>query len=1147
MNIYQELLKSNILSDESIKVSDFCGDEIITPSLLAINKIANKEGNAMIIASNLYAAEQIRNFISSFLEPDKIIYLPSEELLAVEYLASSPDILCDRIFGLYESLNAQNKILITNINALIRFYPEVETFKNSMLSFQIGDDLDIKEFKLSLLKSGYELVRKVDKTGQVSFRGEIIDIFPIGYDDPVRIGLFDTEIDNISFFSVAKQKSFKKIQDINILPATDLLLSSDDEKYLEEKLFSLCENSSSKYNEIISNVESDIILIKNHNFIPRLYKYYGTILTKYSTVFDYFHTDYLYLSNQEEIKRNIQGAIDESNKFINELFIKGKNPNNLIYYNSNYIRGFKGTTINNNPFSLENNSNSNTRRVNFSNKNKESAEFIIKIYLKDKYKIIFCLETEHQRNFFEETILKNIVNSEEVQSNSFLWLKGTIPFGIDFVDTKYVILTPHELFGSSSYNTRYATRFRRSSIIKNYEDLEKGDYVVHEQYGIARFEEIKKMTVDNIENDYIKLSFLKEAKLYLPLSQIKLIRKYISREGYVPKLSSLFNNSWEKTKQKVKNDIDGLADDLINLYKERQNKIGFKYPKDDMFQEIFEKNFEYPLTDDQIKSVQEIKEDMENELPMDRLICGDVGFGKTEIAFRAAFKAINSGKQVLILCPTTILAKQHYERAIERFFGFDINIAYASRFISNTQFNKIIKDVSINKIHLLIGTHKVLSDKLIYNNLGLLIIDEEQRFGVKQKEKIRMKYKDIDTLTLSATPIPRTLQMSLVGMKNMSLVNTAPKNRTPIQTLLLKYNFTVIIDVIKKELGRKGQVYYINNNIDSLYQIGKNIKDKIPDAKISIIHGQMDKKDIEATMASFYNGEIDVLIATTIVENGIDVPNANLMIIDDADKFGLAQLYQLKGRVGRSNKLAYAYLMYRENKNMSENAIKRLKTISEFTELGSGYKIAQRDLMIRGAGDVLGAEQAGNINDVGIDLYLKFLNDSVKEKQNIIDQTSKLKNLDSNISISGFIPDKYATDEEKFDIYTRINTVSSLEDLDNEKEIIIDIYGKIPNEFINIIKVRELKIKLLHECFESYKEQKDLFVLALSKNVIKIDSIGSLLMAKLYSFSNILVLKYNNGVIMLNIKKRKTWLSDVNAIVDIIVKLYDEKKQDEIR
>ena len=618
--------------------------------------------------------------------------------------------------------------------------------------------------------------------------------------------------------------------------------------------------------------------------------------------------------------------------------------------------------------------------------------------------------------------------------------------------------------------------------------------------------------------------------------QFQLVRKYLGKEGAAPRLSHLHSKDWENTKKKVKARVNDLAERLMQLYVERSKAQGFAFQQDDEFQQEFENEFEYPLTRDQEKALADIKKDMESPSPMDRLLCGDVGFGKTEVAFRAAFKAILSGKQVAILCPTTLLARQHYELACKRFANFDVNIAVFSRLVKASQQTKYMKLVEEGKAHLIIGTHRLLSKNLHFNNLGLLIVDEEQRFGVEQKERIKEIKKDIDVLTLSATPIPRTLQISLIGVRSMSKIDTPPQDRMPIQTYVTPFRMDVVKELIERELGRNGQVFFLHNNIATLYNRVATLQKVLPNVHIGVAHGKMDREDIEDVMMRFYEGEIDVLVSTSIIENGIDVPNANMIIVEDSENYGLSQLYQIKGRVGRSSRIAYAYLMYSEYKVLNEKAQKRLKALQDFTELGSGYKIAQRDLMIRGAGDILGPEQAGFIDSIGLDMYIKLLNDAVKEKMEGKVEEEEIE-INPTLDIDAYIPNSYAKEGDKIELYQEILHAPTLFELETIKTKTRDVYGRLPEEVESLFAKRSIDL-LTKEAHVLKLQDKAKFVeINLGDEYINIKGIGNILFEALIPFLAFVKISYANNVFRIVLNKGKSWVYDLENILKSLMEI----------
>ena len=719
---------------------------------------------------------------------------------------------------------------------------------------------------------------------------------------------------------------------------------------------------------------------------------------------------------------------------------------------------------------------------------------------------------------------------------------SSLPIGFVLEDEKIAYLTSKELFNEKIRITRFDNRFKEATILKSYEDLTPGDYVVHEYQGIGQFLELQTLEVEGKHQDYLKLSYHGGEILYVPLSQFQLIRKYLGKEGARPRLSRLHTKDWERTKAKIKERINDLAERLLNLYVERSKLEGFAFNKDDEFQKAFEDSCEFELTKDQLRSLNEIKADMESIRPMDRLLCGDVGFGKTEVAFRAIFKAINSGKQAVMLCPTTLLARQHYEVALKRFSPFDIKIAIFSRLIPEKKQKEYIKDIKAGKIHLIIGTHRLLSNDIVYNDLGLLVVDEEQRFGVEQKERLKELKTNIDVLTLSATPIPRTLQISLLGVRSLSQINTPPNERIPIQTYVTPFNKDVVKELIQRELGREGQVFYLHNEIETIYEIASRLSRALPTANIAVAHGKMSKNEIEDTMIKFYSGEIQVLVCTSIIENGIDVPNANMIIVDDSERYGLAQLYQIKGRVGRGNRIAYAYLMYNGYKVLKEDTQKRLRALQDFTALGSGYKIAQRDLMIRGAGDILGPEQAGFIDSIGLDMYIKLLNEAVKEKMTGQEKQEEQYNKTLSLAFDAYIPKEYASDSDKIELYQDILNASSIDSLNEIKNRTRDVYGRLPDEVEQLFYKRAIDL-MVKECeIHDIKENKLTVELYLGDNFINIKGIGNILFEALIPYLSIIKISYLNHKFKIIFTKRGNWLIDLENILKSLVNIINTNK-----
>ncbi|MBR4422423.1 MAG: transcription-repair coupling factor, partial [Erysipelotrichaceae bacterium] len=703
------------------------------------------------------------------------------------------------------------------------------------------------------------------------------------------------------------------------------------------------------------------------------------------------------------------------------------------------------------------------------------------------------------------------------------------------------VYTDKEIFKQKTHTGRFAHKYAEARTLNSYEELNPGDYVVHDQYGIGRFVAIEKRTVNNIECDYLKIIYKGNDELLVPLSQFSLVRKYVSSEGAIPKLHKLGSKEWVETKRRVEENVNDLAEKLIELYSIRDTEIGFAFSKDNEMTKEFEDAFEFELTPDQVVAIEEVKEDMESRKPMDRLLCGDVGFGKTEVAIRAAFKAVNDDKQVAYLCPTTILSFQHFDTFKKRFANFPVRVELLNRYIPADKQRRIIEDLVAGKVDILIGTHRILSKDIVYKDLGLLIIDEEQRFGVEHKERIKQLKNTIDVLSLSATPIPRTLQMSLVGIRGLSTLDTPPSNRYPVQTYVVHKNDNLIEEVILRELEREGQVFYLFNNVDLIYALAHKIKERIPYANVGVAHGQMDRQEIEDVMYRFYNNEINVLICTTIIETGLDIPNANTIIIENAQNFGLSQLYQIKGRVGRSDRVAYAYLIIPEKKQLNENSLKRLEAIKEFTSLGSGYKIAMRDLTIRGAGDLLGEKQSGFIDNVGLDLYLAMLNKAIsKAKGEETEEEEHKPNI--NIPLSSYIPDDFSdNDYDKLSLYHELYDVKDGKELFEFYLKIMDQYGKLPKEVEALFNKKKLELLYNLNLVDKVVNTKGKFMVTLSKEYS--DHIDGV---KLFGYCNELSrdidITYKNSRLTISIDNQKESISKLFKLIDNLDKL--EKHED---
>ena len=1124
----------------------FVVDDNIGLSLLIASSYKQKEEPYIVLTSNLYKAQKIYDYLKSFLSNENVYLFPSDELIRSETIAQSKELIANRLYVLSKLLEKKNSIVVTNVASFIRYLPNIEVFSRKTFNFSLGDKVDITQLRRELVGAGYTLVNKIDQSLQFAVRGDIIDIYSVNLDNPVRIELFGDEIESIRYFDIASQTSISKLEKIEILPATEFLLTEEEIKEAGDKIRSILEKDKedldyNTFDRLLEATDTDIENIFTNINSPRLMRYYSLLSSHPSSLLDYCSHYTIVMVDEPSIYNSETMMKEEAREFYRELFETGR----LISHLEPYQDIKRIISFHNNPTvrttSLPTSASDyvfEIKGVPFQASKKSDAINIIRNYLNSEYTLSICLATNEHLAFLAEILEKEHIPYE--MGHEFeLPKKGKIVIsltnlsrGFIYEEKKVVYLTSKELFNEKTNTSRFDSRFKEGTILKSFEDLSPGDYVVHEYQGIGQFLELQTLEVDGIHRDYLKIAYYGNEILYVPLSQFQLVRKYLGKEGLKPRLSHLHTKDWENTKKRIKERIKDLANRLFNLYVERSKVEGFKFQKDDEIQKAFEDSCPFELTKDQERSLQEIKEDMESIHPMDRLLCGDVGFGKTEVAFQAIFKAINSGKQVALLCPTTLLARQHYERALDRFTPFDVNVALFSRFVTKGKQKEQIVDIKRGKIHLVIGTHRLLSKDIVFNDLGLLVIDEEQRFGVEQKERLKELKSNIDVLTLSATPIPRTLQISLLGVRSLSLINTAPKERMPVQTYVIPYSADVAKELIQRELAREGQVFYMHNNVDTLYMCAAKLQRAMPEATIGVAHGQMDKAELEEVMSKFYNNEISILVCTTIIENGIDIPNVNMIIVEDSENYGLSQLYQIKGRVGRSDRIAYAYLMYDGNKMLKDTARKRLEAIQDFTQLGSGYKIAQRDLMIRGAGDILGPEQAGFIDSIGLDMYIKLLNEAVKEKIDGLEDIEE-ENVEANISlaIDAFIPSEYATDSDKIELYQEILSASSSDSLLVLKRKTKDVYGSLPHSVELLFIKRSIDLLIKETGVDSLKEQPTFIEIYLGEPYINIRGIGNILFEALIPYISKIKVSYLNHRFKIILRKDKDWLKDLEAIL----------------
>ena len=1062
---------------------------------LLVNTLFKKYKSITIVTNTLFEANKLYQSISNY--NDNVLLFPMDDFLTSEAIAISPELKINRLETLNELCNSTHNIVITNLMGYLRFLPTLDNYKKKNIFIKKDEDISFDDLIKKLVDLGYTRETIVNKTGEFSVRGFVIDIFPISFTDPIRVEFWGDTVDKIKFFNTNTQRTTKEIKDITIYPNTEFLVEKEIDKFLLKQkdlpLYTDTTNISSFFNSIVIFDDFQQLQTSYDSLLEEMMNYSISNNVPGNTV---YMNDFYDIKNNKELYFNQYDDI-----------IKNKTALNFNFKNVEFIKNDK-TTIN-------------------SVLNTYKKKYILILCMSDRYKVnklIDYLENPDIVFTDENNILNDKINIIIKKMNQ------------GFIYDKYAIITENDIYGSKS-EIKYKNKFRLGTKIRNLNKLDVGDYVVHEAHGIGKYCGLKTLTKNGFKKDYLMVSYKDDDKLYIPVEKIDFISKYSAKDGVVPKLNKLGGTEWQRTKLKARKRIQDMAGELLKLYAIRETTKGFAFLKDTKEQYEFEEEFPYTETEDQLKAIEEIKKDMEKDRPMDRLLCGDVGYGKTEVAFRAIFKAIMSGKQVALLCPTTILSNQHFNNAIERFKAFPINIEMLNRFVPTKRVNIILEKLKEGKVDLLIGTHRILSNDVIFKDLGLLVIDEEQRFGVTHKEKIK-KYKDnVDVLTLSATPIPRTLQMSMSGLRNLSLIETPPVDRFPVQTYVLSENNQIIKDAIYKELSRDGQCFLLFNHVQDLESKKNELQKLVPDAKIICAHGKMTKTQLEDIMNDFINKVYDVLLCTTIIETGIDIPNVNTLIVYDADKFGLSQLYQLRGRVGRTNKIAYCYLMYNKSKILSEIAVKRLNSIKEFTELGSGFAIAMRDLSIRGAGDILGSEQAGFIDTIGIEMFMQMLDNEIKRLKGI--EVEERQDYTPLINVETAIEDNYIPDNDiKIEIHKKINQIDSYNKLNEVKDELIDRFGKL-DESILAYMYEELFAKKANELkINKIIQTKNFIEVYIPKEITDVID-GSRLFVEISKISRMFRFSMRNKqliIILDTVKLDKHFIFYLNDLLDIIKK-----------
>lgn len=1055
----------------------------------------NTKRNIVLVAQDSLRARKIYEDILNLGFKECSIF-PKKDIFLYDRDSKSFENMVPRLKTLSGLINGNVKILITTLDALRDKVCKKEIYKEATIKIKTSSEINTKELEKKLVNMGYERLPQVEGRGQFSIRGGIIDIYTS--EIPYRIELFDVEVDSIRSFDIDTQRSIETLEEIEISPILDILLldkrkkeiASNLEKDIKKsKLKSVekerLEEKFLKYVDLLNQEES----ISNYDLIlPYIDE------EDLSSVIDYYDEDPIVIF--EEPKRSLERAerfeVEEKDN-LSEMMSFGealKVHENVRYSYHETINNLKKKDIINlntlliptKEFQAKSIYNYKMKSItNYRGKMKLFKDDL-KDYIYRGYKVVILGGNEKRTRRLHNTLKElNIParlefnRNTSLKSSEIIVTTGSQNNGFEISDTKTVLINYAEIYGTHLERKKP----KKKSKQLHFQDLEVGDYVVHESHGIGKYIGTERLEVKKIKKDYIVIEYKGEDKLYLPIENLDLIYKYVGAEGKTPKINKLNSVEWNKTKRKAQKNVEDMADDLIKLYAKRESSKGFSFSADTQWQQEFEDAFIYEETDGQLRATDEIKEDMQRQRPMDRLLCADVGYGKTEVALRAAFKAVMDGKQVAFLVPTTILAQQHYNTIVERFKDFPVKVAVLSRFRTKKEQAKDLEDLRHGFVDIIIGTHRLLSKDVKFKDLGLLVIDEEQRFGVRHKETLKMLKENVDTLTLTATPIPRTLQMSMIGIRDMSVIEEPPEERFPVQTYVLEYNDMMVRDAIIKEIERGGQVYFVYNRVANMENKLVELRNLVPEASFKMAHGQMGERLLEDTMISFINKEFDVLLCSTIIETGVDVQNANTMIITDANRLGLSQLYQLRGRIGRSNRIAYAYFTYERDTSLSEIAQKRLKSIKEFTEFGSGYKIAMRDLEIRGSGSILGARQHGHIDSIGYDLYIKYLRDAVSRlKGDVVDE--KIETT-VDLKIDSYIPSEYISNENiRLEIYKKISVIESEEDYSDLIDELIDRFSDIPKEVTNLMDISLLRFNASHAKINSIVQKNENYEFKLS-------------------------------------------------------------------
>ncbi|REH77090.1 transcription-repair coupling factor [Staphylococcus felis] len=1108
----------------------------------------------ILVTNNLYQADKLESDLLQFVPDDELYKYPVQDIMTEEFSTQSPEFMSERVRTLTALAKEKRGLFIVPLNGLKKLLTPKALWQEHQMTFEVGHDIELETYLKQLINMGYRRESVVSNIGEFSVRGGIIDIYPL-LGEPVRIELFDTEVDSIRQFDVETQRSFENLQKVEITTAHDYIITEDVRHHLIQRLKEAYETTRPKIDKSVRQDIKDTYdsfnNVLDERFDPQvLRRFIAFMYEQPETIMDYVKDNAVVLVDEfnrvketeasltAETEAFLQSLIESGKGFIGQRFMNDDALNMLLHnYKITFFTLFTASMT----IQLSDMMKFSCKPVQqfYGQYDMMTSEF--QRYMRQGYKVVVIAETQTKKERIQSmlsemhipTLLDPDIRSFE--SGHAAIVEGSLSEGFELPYMSLVVVTERELFQSKQ---KKASKKRRKTIsnaekIKSYQELNVGDYVVHVHHGVGRYLGVETLEVGDVHRDYMKIQYKGTDQLYVPVDQMEQVQKYVGSEDKTPKLYKLGGSEWKKTKAKVQSSVEDIADELISLYKERETSVGYSFAPDTEEQHVFEMDFPYELTEDQAKSIKEIKEDMESAKPMDRLLCGDVGYGKTEVAVRAAFKAVMSGKQVAFLVPTTILAQQHYETLIERMRDFPVDIQLMSRFRTAKEVKETKEGLKSGKVDIVVGTHKLLAKTIEYKDLGLLVVDEEQRFGVRHKERIKSLKANVDVLTLTATPIPRTLHMSMLGVRDLSVIETPPENRFPVQTYVLEQNSNFIKEALERELSRNGQVFYLYNRVQSIYEKRAQLQMLMPDASIGVAHGQLSERDLEEAMLDFINGEYDILVTTTIIETGVDVPNANTLIIEEADRFGLSQLYQLRGRVGRSSRIGYAYFLHPMNKVLNEVAEERLQAIKEFTELGSGFKIAMRDLNIRGAGNLLGKQQHGFIDSVGFDLYAQMLEEAVNEKRGIKEET-QAPDIEMNLRLDAYLPAEYIRNEQaKIEIYKKLRAAESMNQLRDIKDELMDRFNDYPTEVARLLDSVEIKIHLLHVGVQHVKDNgKAIDILLTPQGTENID--GEALFKNSEALGRSMKVGVENKCMKVSLTKGKVWLDNLKFLAKIL-------------